>query len=272
MTHWPRTGACTPTRSSIGGVTVLRAAAAPSSPMLNRIVGLGVDEPATRGRPRRGARRDRRRRQLLRGGRPGGTARTLADWLRERGLEPGWGWMAFRRGVDDLPDRRPRSASSGSGRRRRTAFGRIVATGYGLPDAAVPWAASAHEAGWDCWLALDGDEPAAAAGCLRRRGCRLSRLRRDAPRAPRQGRPERAPRGTDPARPRGRLRRRRDRDRRAPRRPARRTRTATSSAPGFTEVAVTANWLRPAAADASGEPGNEPAAAAGSARPSARGA
>ena len=31
----------------VGGVTVLRADEAPASPMVNRIVGLGVDEPAT---------------------------------------------------------------------------------------------------------------------------------------------------------------------------------------------------------------------------------
>ena len=77
-----------------------------------------------------------------------------------------------RLGLDDVPPRR-----RARGRRDRhhfgsfrvgvaeaQDFGRIVATGYGLPDAVVPWAARAPEAGWDCWLALDGDEPAAAAG------------------------------------------------------------------------------------------------------------
>ena len=38
-----------------------------------------------------------------------------------------------------------------------------MATGYGLPDAAGPWIAEAPDRGWTCWLALDGDEPAAAA-------------------------------------------------------------------------------------------------------------
>ena len=36
-----------PNRVRFGGVTVLRSDEAPLSPMLNRIVGLGLDEPAT---------------------------------------------------------------------------------------------------------------------------------------------------------------------------------------------------------------------------------
>ena len=85
-------------------------------------------------------------------------------WLRDRGLEPGWGWMSFRRGVDPLPMPSTSLRLVRVGRAEAMAFGRIVATGYGLPEAVVPWAAQAHAIGWDCWLALDGDEPAAAAG------------------------------------------------------------------------------------------------------------
>jgi len=44
------------------------------------------------------------------------------------------------------------------------AFGGLVAAGYGLPDAVVPLVTRAPDVGWDCWLALDGDEPAGAAG------------------------------------------------------------------------------------------------------------
>ena len=49
-------------------------------------------------------------------------------------------------------------------------FGRITASAYGLPAAAAPWAAQAHELGWDCWLAVDGDEPVAAAGVFMSEG------------------------------------------------------------------------------------------------------
>jgi len=88
----------------------------------------------------------------------------LADWLAARGLEPGWGWMTFRRGVDPVEARPTSLRLVRVGDAEARDFGRIVATGYGLPDAVVPWAARAAERGWDCWLALDGDEPAAAAG------------------------------------------------------------------------------------------------------------
>ena len=33
-----------------------------------------------------------------------------------------------------------------------------------LPPAIVPVCARAHEVGWDCWLAMEDDEPVAAAG------------------------------------------------------------------------------------------------------------
>ncbi|MCY7301878.1 MAG: GNAT family N-acetyltransferase [Thermoleophilia bacterium] len=142
----------------------LRADAAPFSPGLNQIVGLGVDEPATE--------------ELLDAAlaaigedvncyvavTPGARPAELVDWLRVRGLEPGWGWMSFRRGLEDIPERPTSLTLARVGPAEAEAFGRIVAAGYGLPDAAAPWAAGAHELGWDCWLALDGDEPAAAAG------------------------------------------------------------------------------------------------------------
>ena len=88
----------------------------------------------------------------------------LEDWMRERGLEPGWGWMAFRRGVAGCSGRTTSLRLAEVDAETADAFGRVVATGYGLPDAIVPVCARAHEVGWDCWLALDGDEPVAAAG------------------------------------------------------------------------------------------------------------
>jgi GNAT superfamily N-acetyltransferase len=153
-----------PDAVELGGVTVMRAAAAPESPLLNRIVGLGVEEPATE---------DLLDAALAAIGddvacyvavAPGARPAALPEWLRSRGLEPGWGWMWFRRGVDPLPTRASGLRLARVGPAEATVFGRIVATGYGLPEVVVPWVARAHEVGWDCWLALDGDEPAAAAG------------------------------------------------------------------------------------------------------------
>jgi len=153
-----------PEALELGGVTVLRADAAPLSPMLNQIVGLGVDEPATE------AALDA---ALVAIGddvscyvaiHPGAKPAELTTWLSDRGLEPGWGWMSFRRRLDEIPEPGTLLRLVRVGPSEAEAFGRIVAVGYGLPEAAAPWAAGAHEVGWDCWLALDGDEPAAAAG------------------------------------------------------------------------------------------------------------
>jgi GNAT superfamily N-acetyltransferase len=150
--------------TEIGGVTVLRAEAAPLSPMLNRIVGLGVGEPASEAvldAALAAIGDDVACYVAL----PPQTRPTeLADWLRIRGLEPGWGWMSFRRNVEPAA-RRPTSLELVRvGSAEAQDFGRIVATGYGLPDAVVPWTAQAPSLGWECWLAVDGDEPAAAAG------------------------------------------------------------------------------------------------------------
>ena len=148
----------------LGGVTVLRAEAAPDSPMLNRVVGLGVAEPATEAALDAALEAIGDDVSCYVSVAPGAQPAGLADWLRARGLEPGWGWMTFRRGTHDAPAPQTSLRLVRVGPAEAPAFGHVVATGYGLPDAAAAWAADAHTRGWVCWLALDGDRPAAAAG------------------------------------------------------------------------------------------------------------
>jgi GNAT superfamily N-acetyltransferase len=150
--------------SEIGGVTVLRADAAPMSPMLNQIVGLGVDEPATEGVLDAALEAIGDDVACYVAVAPEARPAELADWLQARGLEPGWGWMSFRRDLEPVARRATSLRLARVGAAEAHDFGRVVATGYGLPAAVVPWAARAPNLGWDCWLALDGDEPAAAAG------------------------------------------------------------------------------------------------------------
>lgn len=147
----------------IGGATVLRSPSVPSSPMLNRIVGLGVDIPATEEALAAALAAMGGEATCYVAVSPDARPRELVDWLRASGLEPGWGWMSFRRGLYDPPATETSLRLVEVGPREAEAFGRVVATGYGLPDAAVPWVAEAPARGWVCWLALDGDEPAAAA-------------------------------------------------------------------------------------------------------------
>lgn len=153
-----------PAVEEAGGAVVMRFPEAPRSSMLNRAVGLGVDRPATED--------DVDAIVAAMGAgityyvsvAPSAQPAELPVWLEARGLEPGWGWMAFRRGVDELPvpatDLRLEEVGE-PGQAR--AFAEIVCAGFGLPDELVPTIARAPEAGWLCWLALDGDEPASAA-------------------------------------------------------------------------------------------------------------
>jgi GNAT superfamily N-acetyltransferase len=144
------------------GVVVLRAAEAPGSPMLNRVVGLGVDEPATE------ALLDAAIAELgdatfYVAVEPGARPASLAAWLRERGLEPGWGWMQFERGAEPAPPASTELAVREIGADLGAAFARVQRIAYGLPEAVEPWLASLPgTTGWTCWLAFAGDEPAAA--------------------------------------------------------------------------------------------------------------
>jgi GNAT superfamily N-acetyltransferase len=95
---------------------------------------------------------------------PGAAPPELPEWLAARGLERGWGWMLFRRGAEAPPavETSLRVVEVGTPE-QATAFARIVRASYELPEAVEPRLARTPEAGWRCFLALDGDEPAGAA-------------------------------------------------------------------------------------------------------------
>jgi GNAT superfamily N-acetyltransferase len=84
--------------------------------------------------------------------------------LAERGLEPGWGWMLFERGP--LP---PAPVSTSLtvvdvDASSAAAWAEVVLEAYGLPAACAPMLEDVPStAGWNAFLALAGDEPAAAA-------------------------------------------------------------------------------------------------------------
>ena len=147
-----------------GGAVIMLFPEAPDSPMLNRAVGLGVDAPAAE------ADVDAVLEAFGEGVTfyvtvsPTSQPPELPRWLASRGLEPGWGWMTFARGVD-VPERRPTALELRAVETdvHAAAFARIVPTGYGLPGALEPTIARTPAAGWRCWLAVDGEEPASAA-------------------------------------------------------------------------------------------------------------
>jgi GNAT superfamily N-acetyltransferase len=152
------------TAMEAGGATVLRVPAASKSPMLNRVVGLGVDRPATESDVDAALAAIGPEVTFYVAVAPGARPAELPVWLRARGLSPGLGWMVFRRGVEDLPsaDTTLRLAEVVTPH-ERAAFARVVRVSYGLPEAVEVSIANAPDGGWQCWLALDGDEPVGAA-------------------------------------------------------------------------------------------------------------
>jgi GNAT superfamily N-acetyltransferase len=88
----------------------------------------------------------------------------LDGMLEARGLESGWGWMLFERGPAPAPPAETALEIAEVDTVRADAWARIVVAGYGLPVACLPMIGSVPSLpGWTAFLALDGDEPAAAA-------------------------------------------------------------------------------------------------------------
>lgn len=246
--------ALAPQSGEVAGATVLRVPEAPDSPMLNRIVGLGVAEPATENIL------DEALSALDAGTTyyvalaPGAEPAALPDWLRARGLEPGWGWMLFARGTDDIPAPRTvlRIAEVDSDADRR-AFARVVRASYGLPEAVEPLLARADAAGWECWLACDGDDAVGAAASYV--AGEIAYLGLAGTLAEARGK------GAQSAFLATRIRRAAQRGcevvvtetgERRPGRPSRSYRNIVRA--GFEEVAVTANWVGVASRDRHGRP------------------
>jgi hypothetical protein len=136
------------TAAEVGCAVVLSVPEAPDSPMLNRVVGLGIERPATE------ADVDDALSAiddgvtfyvaLTTGARPA----ELPEWLRARGLEPGWGWMVFRRGVEDPPSvETSLELVEVNTSDEAAAFARVVRVSYELPEASEPRLAGLPDVG-----------------------------------------------------------------------------------------------------------------------------
>jgi|SRR5215207_4306463 len=165
-----------------GGATALSVPEAPDSPMLNRVVGLGVERRATEADVDEALAAIGAGVTFYVAVAPGARPVELLEWLRARGLEPGWGWMTFRRGVEGPPSAetslRLLEVDSAV---EPAAFGRVVRVSYGLPAAIEPRLARVCESGWLCWLAFDGDEPAGGGALYAAEGVAYLSLRGPSP-------------------------------------------------------------------------------------------
>jgi GNAT superfamily N-acetyltransferase len=147
---------------AIDGAVCLRAPHAPDSPMLNRVVGLGVGSEVAEGTLDRclEAMTDTAFYVAVA---PSADPR-LDALLEERGLVRGWGWMLFERGSDPPPRAETSLDVVVADAGRSAAWAEIVTRAYELPDASrAVVAALPALPGWTAFLAVDGDDPAAAA-------------------------------------------------------------------------------------------------------------
>ena len=151
-----------PDAIDVAGATCLRAPYAPDSPMLNRVVGLGIDRPVAEAEldEALGAMDD----STFYVGVSPSSDPALDRLLEARGLEEGWGWMLFERAPLPAPAVRTPLALGEVTNDDADEWAAVVTAGYGLPEeSATRLAAAPGSGGWTAFLARDGDEPAAAA-------------------------------------------------------------------------------------------------------------
>jgi GNAT superfamily N-acetyltransferase len=147
----------------IGGATCLALPAAPGSAMFNRALGLGLERPSA----------EEDIEEVVRFYRelgvewgaavaPQAKPAAIASWLRAHGFRPGYGWAKFRRALDQLPEEGGGLRVERVGRRDASTFAEVFIRGYGVPELMRDWLAKLPERdGWDCFVAYDGDAPAA---------------------------------------------------------------------------------------------------------------
>lgn len=145
--------------AELGGALCLRLEADPRSAMFNRVLGLGLERPATE---------DGLDRIVSVFGEATGWSIALAPqaepseleaWLEQRGLTSGYGWTKFTRAAGSAPDAdsdlRVEQVDEGG------AFAEAFVRGYGTPDFFRDWVARLPgRPGWQCFVAFDGSDPA----------------------------------------------------------------------------------------------------------------
>jgi GNAT superfamily N-acetyltransferase len=154
-------------QAEIGGALCTSFAATPGSALFNRALGLGLREPATE------AALDEIEAFFTRRGLAYGIALTpdaqppeLPEWLETRGLHRGYAWTKFAqpaRRANDLDHSldtalRVEEVSAD----RAAVLADVFVRAYGTPEVTRPLLEQIPgREGWRCFVALDGDTPAA---------------------------------------------------------------------------------------------------------------
>jgi ribosomal protein S18 acetylase RimI-like enzyme len=149
--------------ATIGGA-LCTAISEQASTMLNRVVGLGLDQAATDEDLDAIEAFFAHHRQefyvsLHRKAKPA----DLSARLERRGFAAAYAWMKFTRGAEPPPEIDTELRVEVARPEHGSDFGDVVAAGYGLEPFVAAWLAELPTTSWHCYLAYDGDEPAGAA-------------------------------------------------------------------------------------------------------------
>jgi GNAT superfamily N-acetyltransferase len=134
--------------------------------MFNRVLGLGLERPATPGDVEEIAAFFRELGvEWCAAVAPRAEPADLQFLLGAAGLQPGYAWAKFRRGVDgEAPARTRELQVEGVDERQGRTFAETFGRGYGVPEPMHDWLALLPgREGGHCFLARDGDAPAAGA-------------------------------------------------------------------------------------------------------------
>lgn len=134
---------------------------------LNRIVGIGVETPATREQLRRliDIARQRGTKRLFVQVAPEHRPDDLAGWIEGEGGRKYNRWVRLWRDLSTLPDVKTNLEVRQIGARDALRSGEIVAESFGMPIELAPWFGSiVGQAGWIHFGAYDGDKLVSSAG------------------------------------------------------------------------------------------------------------
>jgi GNAT superfamily N-acetyltransferase len=154
-------------QAEIGGALCTSFEATPGSALFNRALGVGLAEPATEA-ALDGIDDFYSRRGLAYGIplTPDAKPSELPEWLVTRGFRRGYAWTKFARradltsDLDRLLDSRLRVEAVSSD--RADLFADVFMRAYGTPEVTRPLLERLPGSeGWHCFVAFDGDEPAA---------------------------------------------------------------------------------------------------------------
>lgn len=143
--------------------TMISIAAADSSILLNRAMGLGLAVPATEDAIERicAIYREHDVERFYLGVHPEARPDGIERLLEDAGLEPARGWVKFERGPDPAPTAESSLEVREIGEEHVDEFGRIATSGFGLtPEAAPLFRGLVDRSGFHLYVTFDGDVPA----------------------------------------------------------------------------------------------------------------